>query len=296
MSETLIPLDKLDASPDQNRTVFDADYLAGLADSIRAHGVLTPVVVRQSGDRFTLVAGECRTRAARMAGLSEIPARVIDVSDASALLGTLIENVARRDPDPIDEAHGYARALEAGAAASPEELAKSVGVRPARVIGRLSLLSLGDVALERVRVGDLKLTYASAMVGLDPNRQLLALHAYNRVPTPPIDNFRDFCEGLRDAQASEGMSLLDPDAFLQVDSWAADVQARAESPDAPIGVREIAQLLDEVAQSTVHKWAARGIFPPRAGEVSGTPYWRRGVVVDWAVETGRLPAPMLPIG
>src|SRR4051812_24535490 len=106
MSDTVelvsVPLELLDASPDQNRSVFDPEYLAGLAQSIRENGVLMPVVVRRAGSRFVLVAGECRTRASRMAGLATIPARVLEADDGAALLGTLIENVTRKDPDPID--------------------------------------------------------------------------------------------------------------------------------------------------------------------------------------------------
>ena len=288
-----VPLAQIDVSADQNRTVFDERYLGELAASIAENGVLTPISVRPGVEgRFVLVAGECRTRAARLAGLETIPAYVRELDDASALVGTLVENVARRDPDPIDEAAGYNRALEHGVAPDVAGLARRVGVRASRVETRLALLRLGDLAQARIRTGELKLTYAAAMVGLDANRQLLALHAYAHVPTPPIDAFRLQCERWRDDQSAEGMTLLDADAFLQVDEWSAAVAAATDDEvnpvdDKPIGVNEIAELF-EVRPATVHKWRERGQFIDPSGSVSGTPWWWHSKVMDWAKETGRL--------
>lgn len=286
-----IRLDQIDASPDQNRTVFPADHIESLAASIRASGVLVPIKVRRNGARYLLVAGECRTRAARLAGLEAIPAIVEPAGrdDAASLLETLAENVGRRDPDPVDEGRGYSRALETGAASDADTLARLVGVRPCRVRSRLDLLKLSDVALARVRAGDLRLTYAAAIVGLDGNRQLLALHAYAHVPTPPIDAFRDLCERMRNDQAAEGMDLFDTGSFLKVDEWVASV-TEPETPEpaaeGPLGLREAAALL-EVPSGTVRKWRERGLFPDPAGAVSGTPYWWAGPVMDWAERTGR---------
>jgi ParB family chromosome partitioning protein len=289
MSELVsVPLELVDASPDQNRTVFDPDKLAGLAQSILANGLLTPIVVRRAGLRFVLVAGERRTRAARSIGLSCLPAHVIESSDHDALIGTLVENVSRDDPDPIDEASGYRRAIDAGE--TPETLAGKLGVRVSRVRARLALLELGDLARERVRAGELKLTYAAAMVGLDANRQPLALHAYAHVPTPPIDAFRLLCDRMRDDQAAEGMDLFATDGYLKIEEWVAGLPDShgAQTSDDPVGVREIAAML-AVKPATVHKLRERHAdFPAPAGSVSGTPYWVPSVVTAWAESTGRL--------
>ena len=109
-----IPVDRIDPNPEQPRRRFDADALAALSDSIRQHGVLQPVVVRRAGDRYELLVGERRWRAARAAGLAAIPAVVADTPDRDRLELALIENVQRRDLNPIELAHAFRALLETG--------------------------------------------------------------------------------------------------------------------------------------------------------------------------------------
>ena len=104
-----IAIDQIDPNPVQPRRVFQADSLHQLADSIRSHGIIQPLVVRLSGERFQLVAGERRWRAARIAGLSEVPAVVQEISDERLLEITLIENVQREDLNPIELAMAFDR-------------------------------------------------------------------------------------------------------------------------------------------------------------------------------------------
>jgi ParB family chromosome partitioning protein len=104
-----IAIDQIDPNPVQPRRVFQADSLHQLADSIRSHGIIQPLVVRLNGERFQLVAGERRWRAARIAGLSEVPAVVQEISDERLLEITLIENVHREDLNPIELAMAFDR-------------------------------------------------------------------------------------------------------------------------------------------------------------------------------------------
>src|SRR5262249_20116538 len=96
-----VPLDVIDRNPYQPRKAFDDDELASLSESIKTHGVLQPLVVRQQGERFQLVAGERRLRAAQAAGLGAVPVRVVDFNDQQVVEAALIENIQRADLNPI---------------------------------------------------------------------------------------------------------------------------------------------------------------------------------------------------
>src|SRR5215468_5210265 len=105
-----IPVAQIDPNPDQPRRTFDPGALTALADSIRVHGVLQPVVVRRAGDRYELVVGERRWRASKQAGLASIPAVVLEIDPRDRLEVALVENVQRRDLNPIELAVAF-RAL-----------------------------------------------------------------------------------------------------------------------------------------------------------------------------------------
>src|SRR4051812_39185954 len=102
-----IPIDLIDPGPMQPRTLFDPSALASLAESIKNHGVVQPIVVRRNGRRYELIAGERRWRAAGLAGLTSVPAVVRDVPDKDLLEIALIENIQREDLNPIEEAQAY---------------------------------------------------------------------------------------------------------------------------------------------------------------------------------------------
>src|SRR5580765_1928841 len=102
-----IALDRIDQNPYQPRRDFDADELAGLQESIRAHGILQPLVVRSLGDRFQLIAGERRLRAAQSIGLTDVPVHIVDFNDQEVLEAALVENIQRSDLNPIEKAQGF---------------------------------------------------------------------------------------------------------------------------------------------------------------------------------------------
>jgi len=164
----------------QPRRHLSEDNLAELAASIREQGVLQPLVVRPlrratpdgSGkDRYEIVAGERRWRAAKIAGLSRIPVLVRDLDDQSALAVALIENLQREDLNPIDQAHSLARLAEEFDL-THEQVARSVGRSRASVSNLLRLLDLQDDVKDLLARGRIDMGHARAMLPLDPKRQL----------------------------------------------------------------------------------------------------------------------------
>lgn len=165
-----IPIDAIDPNPEQPRRVFDSDEIARLAESIRRHGVLQPVVVRRSGGRYELVVGERRWRAGRAAGLDALPAVVADVDAGELLELALVENVQRRDLNPIELAHAF-RALGEGGA-SQDEIGERVGLDRSTVANHLRLLELGRDLQEDVERGRLGVGHAKALLQVaNPERR-----------------------------------------------------------------------------------------------------------------------------
>lgn len=163
-SELLIS--EIEPDRDQPRKIFDDDALAELAESIRQHGVLQPILVRPvpSGG-YRIVAGERRWRASRLAGRTTIPAVVRNLSDLEAMTIALIENLQREDLDPIEEAEGYQKLMDASGY-TQEEISKSVGRSRPAVSNALRLLSLPPEVQTYVRSGALSTGHAKAILSL----------------------------------------------------------------------------------------------------------------------------------
>lgn len=161
-----IRVEDIEPNPEQPRTRFDDVTLGELAASIRAHGLLQPVVVRDVGTgRYRLVVGERRWRAARLAGLERIPAVVRESDDASSIALALVENLQREDLNPIDEAHGYEALMEV-AGVSQVDVAERVGKDRSTVANALRLLDLPADVQDMLRVGRLSAGHGRALLGL----------------------------------------------------------------------------------------------------------------------------------
>jgi ParB/RepB/Spo0J family partition protein len=128
-----VPIEKVDASELQVRVHFDDSEIAGLSYSIKEHGVLQPILVVQDGDRYKVIAGERRLRAARMAGMDRIPARVLSTNDKATHEIALRENLDRVDLHPLEEGEGYVSLLESQAYTSHEAIAKAFGKPKSRI-------------------------------------------------------------------------------------------------------------------------------------------------------------------
>ncbi|MCX7817789.1 MAG: ParB/RepB/Spo0J family partition protein [Kiritimatiellae bacterium] len=161
----MVPLGAIRSGRWQPRREFSPAQMDELAASIRAHGVLQPLLVRPAGEGYELIAGERRYRAAVAAGLSEVPVRVMEVSDVEALELALIENLQREDLDPIEEAEGY-RALGERFQLTQEQIAVRVGRSRAAVANALRLLTLPEGVREMLRSGALSVGHAKVLLGL----------------------------------------------------------------------------------------------------------------------------------
>lgn len=109
---TVVRVSEIEPNADQPRKNFDAEELSSLADSIAEYGLIQPITVRKAGDRYKIIAGERRWRAARMAGLSEVPVNIISADDKKASEIALVENIQRKDLDPIEEADAFASLID----------------------------------------------------------------------------------------------------------------------------------------------------------------------------------------
>ncbi|MEG1850109.1 MAG: ParB/RepB/Spo0J family partition protein, partial [Oscillospiraceae bacterium] len=158
----------------QPRREFSPEALTELAGSIREHGVLQPLVVRpMPSGRYQIVAGERRWRAARIAGLAELPVVVRELSDGEALEIALVENLVRADLNPIEEAMGY-RTLMQQFSMTQERVAQRVGKSRPAVANALRLLALPEPVLDRLSKGELTPGHARALLTLPPIRQATA--------------------------------------------------------------------------------------------------------------------------
>ena len=161
-----IAVDQIDANPFQPRRTFAADKLKELADSIRASGVVQPVLLRRADGRYQLIAGERRWRAARQAGLTTIPAVVRDIGDRDALEWALTENLLREDLNQIEAAQGYA-ALQQKHGLSHEEIAERLGLDRSTITNTLRLLSLPPEVQQMIAEGTVSAGHARALLGLE---------------------------------------------------------------------------------------------------------------------------------
>lgn len=163
-----LPIAKVEPREGQPRTVFDEETLGELSESIREYGLLMPVTVRKlDSGYYQLIAGERRWRAARMAGLTEIPARVIEADDRLATELALVENLQREDLNPVEEAQGY-RTLMEDYGLTQDEAAQRVGKSRPAVANALRLLSLAPEVLQFVEQGLLSAGHARALVPVKP--------------------------------------------------------------------------------------------------------------------------------
>lgn len=163
---TLLPLQQVEPDPNQPRKDFDPEALQTLADSIAEHGVIQPLAVRKlDSGYYRIIAGERRWRAARLAGLREIPVCVLQADDRAVAELSLVENLQREDLNPLEEAQGYARLIEEFSL-TQEQVADRVGKSRPAVANALRLLSLSEPLAEKVRAGELSAGHARALLRL----------------------------------------------------------------------------------------------------------------------------------
>jgi ParB family chromosome partitioning protein len=172
-SPSEVPVGAIEQNPYQPRKSFDDDELASLSASIRTHGVLQPLVVRQVGDHYQLVAGERRLRAARDAGLDAVPVRIVDFNDQQLVEAALVENIQRTDLNAIEKAVGFKDYLDRFKM-THEQLAQRLGLARSTITNLVALLDLPPEIQEAVRVGQLTTGHAKLLKGIPDRTRMVS--------------------------------------------------------------------------------------------------------------------------
>jgi ParB family chromosome partitioning protein len=196
---TELAVGDIDPNPHQPRSHFDEETLASLAASVRELGVLQPILVRPVGERYELIAGERRWRAARRAGLARVPAVVRTIDDSTSLEQAVVENLHRQDLNPLEEAGAYQQLIE-DFGLTQEDVARRVGRSRSAVANILRLFQLPPSVQRMVRDGQLSAGHARALLG-SPDRayqEALARRSVDRSLT-----VRDVEEAVRARQAGD---------------------------------------------------------------------------------------------
>lgn len=171
-SSQTLRVSEIEPNREQPRKNFDDESISALADSIKQHGILQPLLVRPYRSSYQIVAGERRWRAARMLGLSEVPVQIRELSDAETMQIALIENLQRENLNPIEEAKGYSELIESYDM-TQEEVAKTVGRSRSAVSNSMRLLSLPDEILEMLENGDISVGHGKALLSFEDEEKML---------------------------------------------------------------------------------------------------------------------------
>lgn len=173
----ILKLSSIEPRHDQPRKTFEREGLEALAESVQKYGVLQPIIVRPSqliDDTYEIIAGERRWRAAKLAGLDEIPAVVLDGDDLKIAQVSIIENIQREDLNPIEEALAY-RGLMERFDLTQEQVSKQVGKSRSAIANLLRLLDLPEEVLEMLKGGDISAGHARALLSLEDEETVIAL-------------------------------------------------------------------------------------------------------------------------
>lgn len=165
-------ISEIEPNREQPRKKFDDESISALAESIKQHGILQPLLVRPYGSGYQIVAGERRWRAARMLGLSEVPVQIKDLSDLEAMQLALIENLQRENLNPVEEAKGYSELVESFGM-TQEDVAKTVGRSRSSVANAMRLLALPDEVLEMLENGELTVGHGKALLAFDDKEKMI---------------------------------------------------------------------------------------------------------------------------
>jgi ParB family chromosome partitioning protein len=173
-SQREVPMDLIEQNPYQPRKHFDQDEISALSASVKTHGILQPLVVRHVGDRFQLIAGERRLRAAKEAGLKAVPIRVVDFNDQQAFEAALVENIQRADLNPIEKAFGFKDYLDRFKL-NHDQLAQRLGLARSTITNLLNLLELAPEVQEGVRLNQISEAHAKVLKGVKNKERQVAV-------------------------------------------------------------------------------------------------------------------------
>lgn len=166
-----ISIDKIDPNKDQPRKTFEEKALKELSQSVKKHGIISPIIVSKNKDRYTIIAGERRYRAAQLAGLDKIPCLLLDVDIETKAKIALIENLQREDLNPIEEALAYKKLME-DHSYTQEQLAEAMSKSRSSIANILRLLSLSEEVKKMLANSQISLGHAKLLVGLEAKEQI----------------------------------------------------------------------------------------------------------------------------
>lgn len=220
-----IKISLIEPKSDQPRKYFDEESLNQLAESIKQHGLLQPIVVRRiGGGFFQIIAGERRWRASKLAGLTEIPAIIVEADDMKAAELAIVENVQREDLNPYEEAVAY-KALMDTYGLTQEEVAERVGKSRSAVANTMRLLDLPDEVLEMLKSADISAGHARALLGLK-NKEIITDTAFKILECSlTVRETEDLVKKLN-KEYDKAQRGEDDDADTSVD-YAKDLERRA---------------------------------------------------------------------
>lgn len=186
-SSVEIPLAEIYSNPYQPRKTFNDASLKELADSIKAYGVVEPIIVKKSIKGYNIIAGERRTKAAKMAGLTTIPAIIKDFTDDEMMEIALLENIQREDLNPIDEANSVANIIKIRGY-TQEEFSQKFGKSRSYITNLLGILRLPNIVQDKVKAGKLSMSHARSLSKIEDEAQMISLA--NRIEQENL-NVRD---------------------------------------------------------------------------------------------------------
>ncbi len=172
ISSMTVRLSEIEPNRDQPRKVFNEESITSLAESIKEHGLIQPIILTPSKSGYQIIAGERRWRAARMLGLSEVPVQIREMDDQQAMQIALIENLQRENLNPVEEAEGY-KDLCDRFNMSHEDIAKAVGRSRSSVSNAVRLLSLPDEILSMLSEGDISTGHAKALLSFEDEVKMI---------------------------------------------------------------------------------------------------------------------------
>jgi len=219
-----IPLDAIDANPLQPRRIFESERLGELAQSIRTNGIIQPLIVRQIGERYQIVAGERRWRAAKLAGISQVPAVIREIPDERLLEITLVENIQREDLNPIETASAFSR-MGSELNLTSEEIGRRTGKDRTTIVNFIRLLQLPS---------DLQQLLAERRLSAGHARSLLSL------PTPELQR------QVAEKAVSHGWSVRETERVTQKmveGRTAKPVEEVEEDPNVKAAIQEMQRVL-----------------------------------------------------
>lgn len=219
-----VPIAKIDPNPVQPRTTFDPEALAQLAASIRADGVLQPLLVRPSGDRYTLIVGERRLKACRLAGMTTVPAIVREIEADKLLEVTLVENIQRENLNPIEIAAALDRMI-ADLDLIHEELATRTGMSRASITNHLRLLRLPAGVKDLIRDGKLQMGHARALLPLENAAQQEALATRAAVSELSVREVERLVRQVLEPKKKRALVQLDPNVAAAIENLERVLQA-----------------------------------------------------------------------